>query len=255
MLNRLRRVAPLIAIVACLAVAIVMEIRQASLPNPSQQSQSEQQREQQSAEKRPNSPTIVVTWLRVFDRHNGSVSAAAAFVIMIFTAVLAVVGRRQAILTRESIDLARAEFVAANRPVLRIRRIAPNLPLLPGNRVNITITVGNVGGTTANIAQVGVDIFVDGTFNAEPRELPGLPAIPAGAQAVMNATGGVRLTEAQIDAIELGTSELLTVGIINYRDDNGVIRSTSFARIYDRPLGRFIKAPEDHPEADREFED
>src|SRR6266496_910438 len=50
------------------------------------------------------------------ERHNGAVTAVATVFIGVFTWVLACVSGRQARLTRESIELAREEFIATHRP-------------------------------------------------------------------------------------------------------------------------------------------
>ena len=52
----------------------------------------------------------------------------------------------------------------------------------------------------------------------------------------MTAFSNRMLSEAEINAIETGISEWRLLGIVNYTDDNGVMRSTSFMRVYNRAM-------------------
>ncbi len=70
----------------------------------------------------------------------------------------------------------------------------------------------------------------------------------------MTAFSNRMLSEAEINAIETGISEWRLLGIVNYTDDNGVMRSTSFMRVYNRAMSRFVKVTEYDPDYDREFE-
>lgn len=182
-------------------------------------------------------------------------TAVATVFIAIFTFTLWQSTKRMMVATQGAVDLARQEFVASHRPKLRIRRITPNRPFLFGVPISIVIEVANIGDTQATIFEVGIDVYANGSdFDAAPRPQPSGPPVPAGKEARMTTTVRQSLSKAQIDAIELGTLELRLLGVINYRDDNGTIRATSFARLYDRTLRRFIKVSEDDQEADREYE-
>ena len=71
----------------------------------------------------------------------------------------------------------------------------------------------------------------------------------------MTAFSNRMLSEAEINAIETGISEWRLLGIVNYTDDNGVMRSTSFMRVYNRAMKFvFVKVTEYDPDYDREFE-
>ncbi|MGB6534585.1 MAG: hypothetical protein WBF58_01330 [Xanthobacteraceae bacterium] len=78
--------------------------------------------------------------------YNGAVTAFATFWIAVFTVVLAVVSRRQATLTRQSIDLANKEFVASHRPRIVLRDVH-----LEGRTVFYILA--NIGGTKATIVE------------------------------------------------------------------------------------------------------
>jgi hypothetical protein len=69
--------------------------------------------------------------------------------------------------------------------------------------------------------------------------------------------GSRRVIEGQSDEIKEIQSGTLTrrlLGIINYKDNSETVRATSFFRIYNSGLVRFVKAEEGHPENDREYE-
>src|SRR5258708_868823 len=74
---------------------------------------------------------IVVLLNNVGNLTSDAITAISTAVISIFTIVLAYVSHRQAKLTRESINLANREFVATNRPKLKVRRLRLN-PLTDG---------------------------------------------------------------------------------------------------------------------------
>jgi len=82
--------------------------------------------------------TNIANWIdwifgvwKFHDDHNGAVTAVATIAIALFTIVLARVTGQQARLTRQSIDLARAEFVSTHRPRIIVRNLS-TLGLLSG---------------------------------------------------------------------------------------------------------------------------
>jgi hypothetical protein len=157
-------------------------------------------------------------------------------------------------LTRKSIDLARKEFVSSHRPQLRIRRTRPTRFEANGP-VYIMIEAANIGDTNATIESIGFDVYRQGgVFDAVPRPYPGVEPVEAGRQANIAGRGNQIFTAPEINRIQAGTLLLRLLGIINYRDENGILRSTSFARRYNVALQRFVAVAEDDPEADRNFE-
>jgi hypothetical protein len=154
------------------------------------------------------------------------------------------------------LKLARLEFISTHRPRLRIRRIIPVRPFLPDNRIAAVIEVANVGDSDATVTSSGVDVYLfGGHFDARPISYADLPPIPTGMQANLSVIGNKVFTEAEIDAIETGVAWLRVLGIVTYADANETKRGTSFARVYDRSLHRFVQVPHDDPESDREYED
>lgn len=173
--------------------------------------------------------------------------------------------------TVAQIELAREEFIATHRPKLRIRRIGGVDYSRKDKAPTAKIYVANVGDTDAFLFEIGVDIYVRPPVNAPYRPiitgftdpLPHGPTrIPPGKQAIIDVSGRLPLTINDIAKIPYGAQDGITLcalGVLNYRDGSKdgapVERSTGFFRIFRPDKGRFYAAPEDDPEADREYED
>ena len=187
-------------------------------------------------------------------RHREVINAFSTLVIAAFTLTLFLA-------TFGQLKHLRREFIATHRPRLRVRRVdqvqfAVNAP------VQATITVANIGDTDASIEEMGLDIYprdkanpLAARFNAIPR-LMQLPPIPPGKQAVIRVSGGQQLSLNDINRVTLsGQADLCLLGIVNYTDANGVLRATSFFRIFDIRRGRFHTVPKEDIDADRDYED
>lgn len=190
----------------------------------------------------------------IWDRANHeNILAFGTIMIAVFTLTLWQSTERLWKQTKETVELARKEFISTHRPILRIRRISV-LPLVSNNRVAGAIALANIGDTQARVVEAGLDIYVTGVrFDARPGPIANFPPIPPGNEASIDVVGQV-VTDIQIAAIEAGTLELRMLGIINYIDDNDIMRCTSFARTYNHTLRRFVKVSDGDAEADREFE-
>ena len=185
------------------------------------------------------------------------------FIIAIFTVVLAVVTAGLILVGICQTGLLRREFVASHRPRIRIRRIVPagdfvtrDGQLVHDQRITFTMEVVNIGDGAALAFEFGFDVFFRGDpFNAARAPRPDFPPLPAGFENILTLVSHRRaLTDAEVDSIELGTAEWRVLGIMNYWDENRILRATSFARKYDPTLRRFVKIPKNDPDADREFE-
>lgn len=62
------------------------------------------------------------------EAYNGAITAIATVVMAAFTIVLAIVTARSLRLTKQSVELARNEFISTQRPKLRIRNITIDYP-------------------------------------------------------------------------------------------------------------------------------
>jgi hypothetical protein len=173
--------------------------------------------------------------------------------LAVLTAILAVATVGLGIGTFFQIRLARTEFISTHRPRLRVRRITVIQPIVPNQRCGANIEIANIGDTKATIVEFGIDIYGESyPFSAVPTAQQ--IVVKAGAQVNFAVVGQI-LTQDRIHAIAEGMEKLRVLGIANYRDDNGVMRSTSFARVYDPGVRWFVKIPPGDQEADREFED
>jgi len=85
------------------------------------------------------------TTIHLLDRHNGTVSAAATAAICGLTAGLLWTTDKQARLTREAINLARAEFTAAHPPKLVLRDVVMEAEWV------VAYTLANAGSSPATV--------------------------------------------------------------------------------------------------------
>jgi hypothetical protein len=85
--------------------------------------------------------------IHLLDRHNGTVSAAATVAICGLTAGLLWTTEKQARLTREAVNLARAEFTAAHPPKLVLREVVMEADWV------IAYTLANVGSSPATVLE------------------------------------------------------------------------------------------------------
>jgi hypothetical protein len=169
------------------------------------------------------------------------------FILAVATAGLGGIGIFQ-------IRLARAEFIASHRPRLRIRRIFPIAPFRFNEAPRIRILAANIGDTAANVFEYGWEIYTDIYYTppALPIPFPQSLKVPPGKQINIDFVGPVALTAENATAALDGW--IFIVGIINYMDDQGIIRATSFARRYSTQHNRFVPVGHEHRESDREYE-
>lgn len=189
---------------------------------------------------------------KALDHWSTLITAAATIAIASFTFTLWRVTEGTLKTAIESVELAKKEFISTHRPKIRLRRIQPILPIKTNERVEALIEAANIGDTAATIFEIGVDIYIaNQPFNARPVSVPAV-LIEPGKQANLNVRGQ-RLSQSQIANMGAGPG-LRMLGIINYRDDNGIIRTTSFARYYSSRFNRFIQVPDDDADKDRDYE-
>lgn len=202
--------------------------------------------------------------------YNGAVAAVATVFIAIFTIVLAFISRRQAKLTRESIELARAEFASSHRPKIRIKHVWL-VALGSDQPVTVEIIYANVGDARAVVSRIGMDFNVINTDaqlppGMTPPERPYIKYQEIGMGVTVSA-GNIasltRLDEERVAAINDGKKHLCCFGFIEYTDigpeETRKIRRTAFCRVYQPSrrfidgMGRFVKSYYSDP--DYEYED
>ena len=187
----------------------------------------------------------VVGWFG--DRDN--VTMLSTVVIAFFTVVLAMVTNRQARLTRDSINLARDEFIASHRPRIIVRWIQQWDREDGFDSVNVVLV--NIGESAALITSLGADL-ARRNRKTKDWEVPGISAggrplaepirLEGGEAYVWNARAKSKwgLSDA------FGEVEMCAVGVVIYRDDNGVARETGFFRVLDTVTNRYV--PSEEPE-------
>jgi hypothetical protein len=155
-----------------------------------------------------------------------------------------------------ALKLAKDEFIATHRPRITVRFVE-NKGSLENNHWGATLTIVNVGDSTAIIENVETDIA-----RRDPRTLKWkLPFVDFTDQPNMDAAD-LRLKSGQPHTFEIESLqeiaagdipelmhkpkrvELLAVGRIRYRDDNGTIRLTGFNWIWNAETERFDRIKE-----------
>jgi hypothetical protein len=224
---------------------------------------TEHQTATKSQQAKENAPPIALSLtdkIAIYSRCAGHVlyeyreatTAVATIFIALFTLTLWLSTSGLLKATRETIDLARAEFISTHRPRLRIRSVARSTTN-PADFIGISFAVVNVGDSDANLlgSQVMVDFFPEkppidsgGTDVVQPRKF--LP----GASDSYVATSHHRkwlILQSEYNA----SRYLFVYGQIVYRNDLGTTYTTSFCRIWNLASNRFKRT--DDP--DYEYED
>jgi hypothetical protein len=212
------------------------------------------------------------------DLHSGAVTAIATVVIGAFTIVLARVTNRQARLTRESIDLARDEFVSTHRPKMVLKHIwkcdvngSVDPQIRAGHPLHFKLDIRNIGSGSGWIRQGNFLIQILATRSRLPQRPPynedGIPKWQANLELVRGVTLPVQvsdparpsLTEDQIESLRIKETRLYCIGTIEYWDRAGTPRQTAFCRYLTfatyppgpRDFGRFEK----FEDSDYEYQD
>jgi hypothetical protein len=167
--------------------------------------------------------------------------------------------RQTAILTRDTVNLAREEFISTHRPRLRVRQF--NLDTLtPNNPLVVRFALRNIGETKAHWRTLAVDVvlwneregFWETPIDEIVKPLDNCRPIKSGQRLQTNDFASrFNVTAEQIDAIKSGELIVCVVGELGYADDLGVMRRTGFRRNYN-PLSNLF---EPTPNPDQEYED
>jgi hypothetical protein len=242
-MTRLQKAMTIIALVLFLAGAIAGELWEAShSPHAPQQSAATEKKD-------TTSPKTIE------ERHEAAEEAIATYTLwlMAFTAVLAIATIALGVGTFFQIRLARSEFLANNRPILRVRYFRQTAG--DHDQIQIRFAVVNAGRSRGYL--LGSSVVV--SF-ADPNRL-GPPVYATGIDVTLPRNFEVGASDEYIalgDAkgIEIRKAEsagqyLIVHGYLVYRDDAGTTRTTAFGRRYFRTRERFTKIEDD----DYEYED
>jgi hypothetical protein len=185
---------------------------------------------------------LIISWAaeaaKFVDDHNGAVTAVATIIIAGFTVVLARVTGRQARLTRESIDLARAEFVSTHRPRIIVRNLS-TYGVVVGHPITINFMVMNIRESVALLVGIESFIFLKPQDGKIPRALR-LSAcqnkkerLVSGDFEIISQVSDFVPERSHIEMLQTGERLLCIAGCVSYSDDNRVHRRTGFVRYCD----------------------
>lgn len=190
---------------------------------------------------------------RFMDGHGVGLTAIASFIIAAFTATLWVATRQQA-------DLTRRDFVATHRPRVVLRYIQGPEYNDDGHQF-IWLKFVNTGANDAIIDAFGGDLAYRGGFN-ETWEIPGLDAdlkdvqpitLVCGQRHVFTVTAKTSFkTDTLVSKSAWPGFQICAVGILRYRDGNGISRHTGFFRVLDDEGLRFVVSEHD---SEMEYQD
>lgn|GEM_PF-4747487 len=152
----------------------------------------------------------------------------------------------QNILTRRSVNVAKASLVSTFRPEIIIRSVALRVPW------KIRYVIANRGGTRAHIIASNVTITdIEGNlptlppYSNESDSLGQCTLAPGDfVEKIINLDAAIiaqikgDYTRKQGGARDPGSIHFL--GYVQYRDDNGIIRYMAFCRLFDVQTDRFV---------------
>jgi hypothetical protein len=165
-------------------------------------------------------------------------------------------------------EIANKQYIASNRPKLRVRRIEIYRPVA-GQMIKVRYEVVNVGGTNAKIIDNDITIRIRNMPNGWVLYHGGAGELTARRQfhfADDLRQGEALIAEGEIVAFNPDwgfnaasswwNDNLCVIGMIRYIDGNGVIRRTAFYRIASHDLNRFEFMPfSEAQKSDLEYED
>jgi hypothetical protein len=165
-------------------------------------------------------------------------TAAATVVIAAFTIILAIGSGIQAWLTRQAINLARAEFLATHRPRIRLRWITSPATLKDDERFfRLEIVIANVGESVAIVTECwiyGAFCSDSGAFSYGCDLADGDENLPfrlqPGESCTLKRVSCSIVPQVVWDRVGEEIDILVVDGIITYRDEVGIVRTTGFAR-------------------------
>lgn len=187
------------------------------------------------------------------DVNDGVITALASIAVAFFTYALRKstdrlwdAGERQSSLSTKALELASSEFIATHRPKIIIRNVHIPMDWHVGERLEVLFYAMNIGESQATIKRVHAEVRpyrVNTTIarDANPQECKFLkPLVKSGDFSVCQVATAGPLQAAEVTAYSQQVYRIAIVGWVLYADDNGLERTTGFARYYDVPTRRFI---------------
>jgi hypothetical protein len=173
---------------------------------------------------------------------SAAITATATIAIAFFTETLWRATTQQGELTRESINLARAEFVSTHRPKIRVRKFVLRYSTQGAPTVTVKYEIINIGNTkattllndvTIRFSPIGTDKPIEVTQSVTlSKEMPGGEWCEVALYFRPNIT-----KEALVECLTSPEDRIIVTGFSHYQDDNGITRRTGFYRIWDPTNG------------------
>lgn len=202
------------------------------------------------------------TILNTLEAYNGAITALATATISIFTLVLVIVMRRQAILTKQSVRISERALTELERPYIFFGRIEtdissyfrPNLSWNPENTSpEFVLYVVNYGRTPGNIDTAAiwidfaeappVDTPVDSLTSSHPDASDASMIVgPTLEFSFPSMRPRQKFTFAVRDSLREGKLQLYCHGIFVYRDIFNNSHATKFCRRYDPRRDEWVPA-------------
>jgi hypothetical protein len=218
---------------AVLATVLIGGVLLAATSSPPQTQESPCARYEHSADPEPLKSCIEADAIQ---REAVYTEQLAEFTLLLvaFTVVLAGASIWQGILTRQSINLARQEFVASHRPRLKVRLLT-HKPFVAGEQIELLFTITNFGDSTARRIKYAIyfempDINGAGEIDWHGEGKGEFDQIVPGGQA--NVTHATDFICPERNFIGYTWGRMIFGGTVAYLDDNGAFRITSFRRVH-----------------------
>jgi hypothetical protein len=167
------------------------------------------------------------------------------FVLWVYLSDVLKTASAQSELIRHSVELTRAALVTTYPPALIFRGFG----LVERNfgenqKLQVSFTVTNKGGTTATITETGAAVLV-----IESSQIPGDVAfvrraitsvgLRSGEASHWPVSSAANLTAAESNLLWQGSAKIVSIGYFTYRDDFGTVRNSGFCREYDMARRRW----------------
>ncbi len=208
-------------------------------------------------------------WLPII---SGVITTFATIAIAAFTGTLWRATTKQASLTRESINLAREEFVSTHRPKLRVRHIVLTHPVPPslkplelieaGQPIVGHLDIWNVGETPAHIVESHCKVFwtkdaglpMTSPYESErANNFAGSQVLEPGQSASCDFRSAVTMDDDAERYRRLTQGfHIYVMGWIRYADGRKITRQTTFCRLYNVANGE--RHPRFHVVDDPDYE-
>lgn len=195
---------------------------------------------------------ITVFWgvIDVLQTYNGAVTAGATVSIGVFTYFLARITGRQAKLTRESIELARDEFLSSHRPEIIVHSVELAFDVVNGTdeaTAGALVIYVNRGRTPATVVDIRARItrrsfpLRTGIPIMDTIPVPGLK-IPSGGKGYIRVTSRSGLEHERVVQQNEPSPRGFAVcmGVIVYTDERSARRETGFCRQLDAVGERWL---------------